>query len=137
MLKVEIIKLKEKGSSDEFKQIVGETSTSISHSSNEIDTSSKHTGQYATSIVGRFNTSVSISGALNASSSDYGYKDAVEGMRANKVYEFQISTFESGAQVESGELIITEVSKEIPDQEKSTLSITGKVQNATTFTTQA
>ena len=135
MLVTEKIKLQKAGETNAFKVIVGETSFSVSHSAEEIETSNKHTGKYTTSVHGRMKSTISISGAANYSAKDFGYEDAVNAMKNGDVFDFECSSFEDNAKMEYGKLKIFSVEKESPDNAQSTLSLTCSIQEDTNFKT--
>ena len=124
------------------KELIGETSTSISSSVDVIDVSSKESGRTRRIIPGRVSENVSFESLCDdLNTTDYGYSDAHGALKAGTLVSCTIKRYDSsGTQVEGSKAYtfdgyITSLTKDNPDNDRSTMSGTIEIDGAVTIST--
>jgi hypothetical protein len=119
--------------------LVGETSHSISSSVDVIDISSKATGRTRNILPGRVSENITFETLCDDGSNDYGYLTAHAAMKAGTLVTFKImrTATAGGAQVNtsdqiSGSAYITQLTRDDPDNDRSTMSGTLEIDGDTT-----
>ena len=124
------------------KFLIGETSSSINTTVDDIDTSSKATGLESDGIPGRVSENISFeSMADETNATDYGYALAKAARDARTLLTFEIvrvdatGTQVSGSEVISGAGIISSLTLDNPDNGPSTFSGTIEIDDELDITT--
>lgn len=108
------------------KELVGELSHSINATGDVIDVSSKASGRVRNILPGRVANNVSFESlADDANSTDYGYADAHAALKAGTKLTFTI--IKGAATIHSGEGYLSSLTKDNPDNDRSTMSGTIEV----------
>ena len=122
------------------KLIAGETSSSISQITDMIETTHKHTADKSkTYIAGEHGGTITVSGCFDPdNSTDYGYSDANGARKAGSAITFKYGSLTPGEKYETGSALISSVTWEGPQNDRSTftieLQITGPTEQGTTTT---
>ena len=115
------------------KDLVGETNHSLSSSVDVIDISSKASGRTRNILPGRVAENISFESLADDQSSDYGYSTAHAAMKAGTQVAIKIMRVDTaGTQVDgslqkTGNGYITQLTKDEPDNDRSTMSGTIEV----------
>lgn len=117
------------------KVLVGETSLSLNSSVDVIDISSKASGRTRNILPGRVSENISFESLCDdTNSTDYGYSDAYTAMQGGTSVSFEIirvdtdgTTQTNPSQELSGSGYITSLTKDYPDNDRSTMSGTIEV----------
>lgn len=112
-------------------KMVGETSHNLTSAAEMIETSSKASGNESSFEYGRINQTASVSSiaSSNASETNYNFKDALEAQVAGTKVTFEMTEYDSagdavvGAISITGTALLSNVSKESPDNDKMTFSL--------------
>lgn len=122
--------------------LIGETSSSINTTVDDIDTSSKATGLESDGLPGRVADSISFdSMADETNATDYGYALALAAMEARTILSFTIIRVDaagaqvSGSEVITGTGILSALTIDNPDNGPSTFSGTIEVDDELDVTT--
>ena len=121
--------------------LIGEISSSINGSMDEIDTSSKDSGLVSHSLPGRLSESINFESLADDTSSDWGYATALAAINAGTKLSFKIQRFDAlGVQVDpsqavSGDGYLSSLTLDNPDNDKSTMSGTLEIDDSTTVET--
>ena len=121
------------------KYFIGETGNTITASAGAIEVSSKVNGYESAFEPGRMNETASFTGLASSDpdATDYGYKQAKAAMLAGTKVDYVLTEYSSaGAEVAgalkvSGTCVITNVTKEHPDNGPITLSLDVQFDGAT------
>jgi hypothetical protein len=115
-------------------ELIGETNHSLSTSVDVIDVSSKASGRTRRILPGRVAENISFESLLDdTNETDYGYKEAHGAAKAGTLISFTIMEVDdAGTQVDgtdeiNGSGYITSVTKDAPDNDRSTMSGTIEV----------
>ena len=120
------------------KLIAGETTSSINQITDMIETTHKHTASKSkTYIAGEHGGTISVAGCLDPdNSTDYGYSDANTARKAGIAVTFKAGSLTAGEKHETGSALISSVTLDNPQNDRSTftieLQITGPTEEATT-----
>lgn len=124
------------------KVLVGETSLSLNSSVDVIDISSKASGRTRNILPGRVSENISFESLCDdTNATDYGYSDAYTAMQAGTSVSFTILRVDTDdAQVNPSQQIvgsgyITSLTKDYPDNDRSTMSGTIEVDGDLTEST--
>lgn len=118
--------------------LVGEVSDSINSTGDIIDVSSKASGRERNVLPGRVSENISFESLANDASSDYGFAAAYTAMTDGTKVSFKIIREDAsgdqvvGSQVVSGDGYITSLTKDNPDNDRSTFSGTIEIDDETT-----
>ena len=121
--------------------LIGEISSSVQGSMDEIDTSSKDSGLVSHSLPGRLSESISFESLADDTSADWGYATALAAINAGTILSFEINRYDSlGVQVDpsqyiSGSGYLSSLTLDNPDNDKSTMSGTIEIDDSTTVGT--
>lgn len=121
--------------------LIGEISSSINSSMDEIDTSSKDSGLVSHSLPGRLSESISFESLADDTSADWGYATALAAINAGTKLAFEIKRVdENGDQVDgsqsiSGDGYLSSLTLDNPDNDKSTMSGTIEIDDSVTVET--
>lgn len=125
----------------EGKKLIGELSHSFSSTGDIIDVSSKPDGLARSILGGRVTETISFESLSDETSPDYGWSTAYIAMTAGTELEFEIVRVDAlGDQVNGSEKItgkgyIASLTKENPDNDRSTMSGTIEVSDESTVAT--
>lgn len=113
--------------------VVGETSTSVSAAQTMIELSNKTSGNDAAFAAGRITRTISVSSlaSTDPTASTYGFKAALEAQETRAVVAFSLTQYtsaagssaESGMTIVSGNCLISNVTWDVPDNDKMTFSL--------------
>jgi len=113
------------------KELIGEISSSINSSVDVIDVSSKASGRVRNILPGRVSENISFESlADDTNSTDYGYATAHAAMKAGTLVAFTITR--DVVEIKAGSGYITSLTKDNPDNDRSTMSGTLEISGATT-----
>jgi len=113
------------------KELIGEISSSINSSVDVIDVSSKASGRVRNILPGRVSENISFESlADDTNSTDYGYATAHAAMKAGTAVAFTITR--DVVEIKAGTGYITSLTKDNPDNDRSTMSGTLEISGATT-----
>jgi len=123
-------------------ELIGETNHSLSSSADVIDVSSKASGRTRRILSGRVSENISFESLLDDTNiTDYGYKEAHGALKAGTLISFTIMEVDTtGTQVDATDMIsgsgyITSLTKDAPDNDRSTMSGTIEVDGDLTVET--
>jgi hypothetical protein len=103
------------------KVLVGELSHSINSTADVIDVSSKASGLARRILPGRVSNNISFESlADDTNSTDYGYSDAHTAMKAGTKLSFTV--IKAAATLHTGEGYLSSLTKDNPDNDRSTMS---------------
>lgn len=116
--------------------LIGETSSSISGSMDEIDTSSKAGGLISYSLPGRLSESISFESLADDTSGDWGYSVGLAAINAGTQISFELKRVDENGQVDGSQSIsgvgyLSSLTLDNPDNDKSTMSGTIEVDDST------
>lgn len=104
--------------------VVGETQSSLNLTRDMIETTSKHsTGQAKTYIAGEKGATISASGLYDPDDATYGYSEAFSHYDAGTSVAFVIGGTTSGDPIYSGSALISSLTLDNPQNDKSTFSV--------------
>jgi hypothetical protein len=111
--------------------LMGETSTSLKSAQTMIETSNKLSQQTASFKAGRITRSISVSSlaSTDTATTEYGHEDALAAQAQLVAVDFSITEYDSagalvsGAIIISGTTLLSNVSLENPDNDKTTFSL--------------
>ena len=122
-----------------LKVLVGELSHSINSSGDVIEVSSKASGLVRRILPGRVKSNISFESLADDASADYGYADAHAAMTAGTLVTFSIIRVDSdgnpvtGGQKMTGSGYFSSLTKDNPDNDRSTFSGTLEIDDKTTI----
>lgn len=125
------------------KFLIGETSASLSSTADIIDVSSKASGRVRRILSGRVSENISFESLCDDTNvTDYGYSDAHAALKAGTLITFTIMRVDetTGDQVDGSEQItgsgiISSLTKDYPDNDRSTMSGTIEIDDELTVGT--
>ena len=124
------------------KVLIGETSNSLEKSVDEIDTSNKAGGRVTTLLPGRVKDTVSFESLCDdTNATDYSYAEAAAAADAGTLVSCEVGRYDAaGAQVDASQKItfsgyIVSLTKDNPDNDRSTMSGSISISGAVTYDT--
>lgn len=122
--------------------LIGETSSSYNSTADVIDISSKASGRVRRILPGRVSENISFESlADDTNSSDYGYATAHAALKDGTAITFEIGRYDAngdqvdGSETESGSGYVMSLTKDNPDNDRTTMSGTIEVDGETTVGT--
>lgn len=120
-------------------ELIGETNHNFSMNVNVIDVSSKASGRFRRILPGRVAENISFESLLNdTNETDYGWKEAKAAAKAGTLITWTIMQLDDtgtqvdGTDMDTGSGYITSLTKDNPDNNRSTMSGTIEVDDETT-----